>query len=98
MIYIRSEKEIEKLRSVCRLAAETMEFIRDDVREGTTSLQVSEKARQYIESHGARAAFLGYNGFQGAICVSFNDEVVHGIPGQRVFQEGDIIKIDLGTY
>jgi len=98
MIHIRSEREIEKLRSVCRLAAETMEIIRDDVRAGTTALQISEKARQYIESHGARAAFLGYNGFPGAICVSVNDEVVHGIPGKRVLQEGDIIKIDLGTY
>jgi methionyl aminopeptidase len=98
MIYIRSEKEIEKLRSVCRLAAETMEIIRDEVRAGTTTLHISEKARQYIESHGARAAFLGYNGFPGAICVSVNDEVVHGIPGKRVLQEGDLVKIDLGTY
>ncbi|MDP2984765.1 MAG: type I methionyl aminopeptidase [Candidatus Latescibacter sp.] len=98
MIHIRSEREIEKLRSVCRLAAETMEIVRDEVRAGTTTLHISEKARKFIESHGAQAAFLGYNGFPGAICVSVNDEVVHGIPGERVLEESDIVKIDLGAY
>ena len=98
MIHIRSDEEVEKIRSACRLAAQVMEVIRDDIRPGVSTLRVSEKAKDFIESHGGKAAFLGYRGFPGAICVSINDEVVHGIPGTRILMEGDIVKIDLGTY
>lgn len=98
MIHIRTEKEIGKIRAVCRLAAEAMEVTRKEIRPGITTREISEKARVFIESRGAKAAFLGYNGFSGAICVSVNDEVVHGIPGDRVLEDGDLVKIDLGTY
>lgn len=98
MIHIRTESEIEKLRVTCRLAAEAMEIARDTVLPGVTTLEISETVRRFIESRGARAAFLGYSGFPGAICISLNDEVVHGIPGDRRLREGDLIKIDLGTY
>jgi len=98
MINIRSDLEINKIRSNCRLAAGAMEIARDEIKPGVTTLEISEKVRSFIESHGAKAAFLGYNGFPGAICVSVNDEIVHGLPGERVLQEGDITKIDLGTY
>jgi methionyl aminopeptidase len=98
MIHIRTENEIVKLRIACRLAAESMEIARDTIRPGVTTREISEKVRQFIESRGARAAFLGYNGFSGAICVSLNEEVVHGIPGDRVLREGDLVKVDIGTY
>lgn len=80
------------------MTAEAMEVARDMVSPGVTTQEISEKVRKFIESRGARAAFLGYNGFSGAICVSLNDEVVHGIPGERVLREGDLVKIDIGTY
>ena len=98
MINIRSEGEINKIRSACKLAAEAMEIVRDEIKPEITTMEISEKVKSFIESHGAKPAFLGHNGFPGAICVSVNDEVVHGIPGKRVLQEGDIVKIDLGTY
>jgi methionyl aminopeptidase len=98
MIHIRTESEIDKLRTTCRLAAEAMEIARDAVKPGATTLEISEKVRRFIESRGARAAFLGYGGFPGAICISVNDEVVHGIPGERILREGDLVKLDVGTY
>ncbi len=98
MIHIRTESEIGKLRLACRLTAEAMEIARDAVQPGVTTLEISEKVRQFIESRGGRAAFLGYNGFPGAICVSLNDEVVHGIPGNRVLRDGDLVKLDIGAY
>lgn len=98
MIHIRSKSEIKKIRFACRLAAESMEIARDEVKSGITTLEISEKVRGFIEKNGAKAAFLGYNGFPGAICVSLNEEVVHGIPGDRTLENGDIVKIDIGTY
>jgi len=98
MIYIRSEDEIEKINSACSLVSQTMEVIRDEIIPGVTTLRISEKAKDFIEKHGGKPAFLGYQGFPGAICVSVNNEVVHGIPGKRKLRECDIVKIDIGTY
>ncbi len=98
MINIRSDGEINKIRFTCRIAAEAMEIARDMIEPGITTLEISDRVKSFIESRGAKAAFLGYNGFPGAICTSVNEEVVHGIPSKRVLQEGDIIKIDIGTY
>ncbi len=98
MINIRSESEIDKLRSACRIAAHAMEVALDEIKPGITTLELSEKVQDSIEEHDAKAAFHGYNGFPGAICISVNDEVVHGIPGKRVLREGDIVKFDIGTY
>lgn len=98
MIAIRSEDEVKTLRSVCRLTAEAMEVAQKAIKPGVTTRQISDRVQDYIESHSAKAAFLGYNGFPGAICVSVNEEVVHGIPGDRELTEGDIVKLDVGTY
>lgn len=98
MINIRSDGEINKIRSACRLAVEAMEIVREEIEPGITTMEISEKVKSFFESHDAKAAFLGYKGFPGAICISINDEVVHGIPGKRVLEKGDIVKIDLGTY
>jgi len=99
MIHYRSENEIANIRTACRLAAQSMEAARDSIRPGISTLEISEVARNFIESHGGTAAFLGYQGFPGAICVSVNDEVVHGIPAaHRKLEGGDIVKLDLGTY
>ena len=98
MINIRSDREIIKIRSACKIAAEAMEIARDEIKPGITTLEISEKVRDFIEAHGAKAAFLGYNGFPGAICISVNEEVVHGIPGRRVLKDSDIVKFDIGTY
>lgn len=98
MIHIRSEWEVKKIHTACRLAAQAMEVAQNEVRPGVTTLMISEKTRKYIESEGGKAAFLDYHGFPGAICISLNNEVVHGIPGSLALREGDIVKIDIGTY
>jgi len=99
MIHIRSESEIEKIREACTLAARTMEVVKEEISPGVSTRRLSDRAHDFIRSRGGRAAFLGYQGFPGAICVSVNDEVVHGIPDEnRVLEEGDIVKIDIGTY
>ena len=99
MINIRSEAEIEILREACSLAAQSMEVVRKEIRAGVSTLEVSGKAKDFIESRGGEVAFLGYHGFPGAICVSVNEEVVHGIPDKsRILEDGDIVKVDIGTY
>jgi len=98
MIHIRSAEEIKKIRSACAITAEAMSLARDTVKPGVATIGISEKVRKFIESRGAKAAFLGYNGFPGSICISLNEEVVHGIPDSRLLKEGDIVKIDIGTY
>ena len=98
MIHIRSEDEIALLRKSTALTARTMEVLRDRVKPGISTSELAGVALSFIESNGGKAAFLGYNGYPGAICVSVNDEVVHGIPGPRVLEEGDIVKLDVGTY
>ncbi len=86
------------MRVACRLAADAMAVIRDSIVPGASTLSLARKAQEHIESHGGTPAFLGYHGYPGAICVSLNDEVVHGIPdGGRILREGDIVKLDVGT-
>jgi len=80
------------------VTAEAMEIARDSIKPGVTTLQISNEASNYIKKQGAKPAFLGYNGFPGTICVSVNEEVVHGIPGDRVLNEGDLVKLDIGAY
>jgi methionyl aminopeptidase len=98
MIFIRSDKELEGIRAACRLTAEAMEHGSTIIRPGISTREISEDMRRFIESRGGKAAFLGYNGFPGAVCVSLNDEVVHGIPGDRIINEGDMVKLDAGAY
>jgi len=98
MINIRSDEELRKIRLVSAIAAEAMEVAHDEVRPGVATIEISDKVRRFIESRGAKAAFRGYGGFPGDICISVNEEIVHGIPKERVLNEGDIVKIDIGTY
>ncbi|MFC1573898.1 type I methionyl aminopeptidase [Candidatus Latescibacterota bacterium] len=98
MIAIRTDDDVTVIRSACRLAAEAMEIAKKEIQPGVTTRHISGKVQEFIEGNGAKAAFLGYNGYPGAICVSVNEEVVHGIPGDRVLVEGDLVKLDIGTY
>ena len=98
MIYIRSEDEIDLIRAACRLTAQAMERARGWIRPGVKTFEIAEDVRVFIESQGGKAAFLGYNGFPGAICVSINEQVVHGIPGNRVLESGDLVKLDVGAF
>jgi methionyl aminopeptidase len=101
MVIIKSPEEIRCVRKSCKLAASALNKILENIKEGITTLELDRIAEDYIIKHGARPAFKGYgikkNKFQHSICVSINEEVVHGIPGKRRLREGDIVSIDIGT-
>ncbi len=101
MIPIKSGKEIEKMRQACRTASEILEHLSDLVRPGITTKEVDEAAADLMHEAGVKSAFLGYRlghrVFPGNICISLNDEIVHGIGSQRRIQYGDIVKLDIGV-
>jgi methionyl aminopeptidase len=96
-IEIKTPAQIEKMRVAGLVVGETLELLRASVRAGMTTLELDRIAEDNIRSSGATPSFKGYHGFTGSICASVNDEVVHGIPGDRVIEDGDVISIDCGA-
>lgn len=96
-IPIKTEREIEKMRLACRAASEVLDRVAGLVRPGLTTGEVDQAAADYMAELGCKSAFLGYRGFPGNICISLNEEVVHGIGGNRRIQYGDIVKLDIGV-
>lgn len=96
MIRIKSEDEIFKIRKSCILLAETFLKLKEITKQGVTTKELDNFARKYIESHGGKPAFLGYMNYPASLCVSINNEVIHGIPGKRKLKNGDIVSLDLG--
>lgn len=96
MIVIKTPAELDAMRRVNRITARVRDDLAGMVRPGITTLDLGNAAGELIRRHGGVSAFYGYHGFPGQICVSVNDEVVHGIPGPRVIREGDIVSIDTG--
>ena len=97
MINIRSPREIEQLRKANAIVAEVFQRLKGEVAPGITTRELDQIAEEYIRSRGAVPAFKGYRGFPATLCISINEEVVHGIPGQRKLKEGDIVSIDVGV-
>jgi methionyl aminopeptidase len=97
MIPIKNEKEIEKMRLACKTASEILERTSLLVRPGITTGEVDQAAADFMAEAGVKSAFLGYRKFPGNICISVNEEVVHGIGGPRKIQYGDIVKLDIGV-
>lgn len=95
-IQLRTGRELDGLREAGAIAAEILGKCADLVSPGVTTGEIDEAARRLIEERGCVSAFLGYRGFPGAICISVNEEVVHGIGSDRKLEEGDIVKIDVG--
>jgi methionyl aminopeptidase len=96
-IEIKTPEQIEKMRTAGLLVGQTLELLRASVRPGMTTLELDRIAEDNIRSHGGTPSFKGYHGFTGSICASVNDEVVHGIPGDRLVEAGDVISIDCGA-
>ena len=101
MILIKSKKEIDLIRESCVIVAEVLQLLKRYVKPGITTIELDKIAEDYILSNNGRAAFKGYSqagsfDFPGSICSSIDDEVVHGIPGNRVLKEGEILSIDVG--
>ncbi len=97
MIIIKSKQEIIKLRKANRIVGETLQELKKHVAEGISTLELDRIAESYIRSKGGEPAFKGYAGFPATLCVSVNDEVVHGIPGPKKLKNGDIVSLDVGT-
>ncbi|MBN3523725.1 type I methionyl aminopeptidase [Paenibacillus apiarius] len=97
MIICKSEVELGFMREAGRIVAETHRLLAKSIEPGITTRELDSIAETFIRSQGATPSFKGYNGFSGSICASVNEELVHGIPGQRKLNEGDIISIDIGA-
>lgn len=97
MIIIKNDKEIEYMRHAGRLVGETLARLEEVIKPGITTGELDKVAENFITKHNAKPSFKGYNGFPASICTSINQEIVHGIPGNKVLQEGDIISIDCGA-
>ena len=98
MISLKSPREIEAMRKAGRLTAQARALAGSMVRPGVTTHEIDTAVRRFIESHGGKPSFLGYAGFPGSACISVNEVVIHGIPGPRKLQEGDIVSVDVGAY
>ena len=96
MIPIKSAAEIQKMRTACTAAAEVLRGVAAMIEPGRTTKELDEAAGELIEQFDGKSPFLGYKGYPGNICVSVNEEVVHGIPGKRRVQYGDIVSLDVG--
>jgi methionyl aminopeptidase len=92
---IRSQAEFEKLRVIGRIVREALDKTAAAVRPGMTALELNEIEASVLARNGAESAPPKVYGFPGALCISVNDEAIHGIPGERVIQSGDLVKLDL---
>jgi methionyl aminopeptidase len=97
MIILKTPEEIEIIARASRLVAETLQFLKPHVRPGVTTDELDRLAEEFIRSRGGRPAFKGYRSYPKTLCISVNDQVVHGIPSKRVLKEGDIVGLDLGA-
>lgn len=97
MVAIKSKSEIEKMKQAGRVTYGALCAVRDGIRPGVTTKELDKIAEDYIRANGCTPSFKGYGGFPGSVCASVNDEIIHGIPGKRVLEEGDIISIDVGA-
>ena len=95
MVTVKSEKEIEYMRESCRIDKETLEFVGKKIRAGMTTKEVDELVYKFITSCGAYPSELGYEGYPASSCVSVNEVVVHGIPSDRIIEDGDIVSVDI---
>jgi methionyl aminopeptidase len=97
MIKIKSDREIALMREAGRIVAETLSLMKEAVGAGVSTGSLDERAEEYIRERGGVPAFKGYRGYPATLCVSINEEIVHGIPGDRVLEEGDIVSVDVGV-
>jgi methionyl aminopeptidase len=96
-IVVNSDQEIVTMRQAGRIVATVLEVLKSQVRPGMKTEELDIIAAREVERLGAKPSFKGYQGFPANLCVSVNDEIVHGIPGKRVLREGDIVSLDFGA-
>lgn len=97
-IIVKTSEEIEVMRQANRIVADVLEMLQREMRPGLTTRQMDRWAHEYCRDQGAEPAFLGYRGFPASLCVSINEQIVHGIPSKKVkVREGDIVSVDFGV-
>lgn len=98
MIIIKNEIEIDLMRKAGRILGETLNLLEENVRPGITTGELDRIAEEFITKHGAKPSFKGLYGFPASVCISVNEQVVHGIPGNYKLKEGDIVSVDCGVF
>ncbi|MEG2453262.1 MAG: type I methionyl aminopeptidase [Clostridia bacterium] len=98
MIYLKNSADIAKMRVAGKIVRDTLLLLEEKCVAGITTKELDTIAYKYIISQNAKPSFLGYNDFPASICASINEEVVHGIPGNRVIKDGDIVSLDVGAF
>ncbi len=97
MIHIRAASEIDRLSKACQIVKETLQMLKKWIQPGITTLELDNKAEEFIRSQGAKPGFKGLYGYPATLCVSIDDEVVHGLPKNRELKEGEILSVDVGS-
>lgn len=97
MVVLKTSQELAKMKKAGSVSAQALQVGGAAVRPGITTGEIDRIIKSFILSKGAKPSFLGYGGFPASACISINEEVIHGIPGKRVIQEGDIVSIDVGA-
>ena len=97
MLYYKTKEEIELIRISSLLVGKTLAEVAKHIKPGVKTIDLDKIADQFIQDHGAKAAFKGYDGFPNALCISVNSAVVHGIPNNYTLKEGDVISVDCGV-
>ena len=98
MSSVKNSDQIKLMKEAGRITGEALVLAGEKIHAGMTTKQLDTIIRQHIESRGAKPSFLGYGGFPGSACISINNQVIHGIPGSRVIEDGDIVKVDVGAF
>lgn len=97
MVTLKSPREVQKMKDANKIVAEVLSILIEETSEGMTTLDLDKRAYDLTLKKGAKPAFKGYHGFPGTLCISVNEEVVHGIPDERVIKNGDIVGVDFGV-
>lgn len=97
MVTIKSKTEIEYMKVAGKVTGETLKLLETLVKPGISTLELDRAAEKYIRDNECIPSFKGYGGFPGSVCISINDEVIHGIPSKRILKEGDIVSFDVGA-
>ncbi len=97
MIVLKNERDLEAMRPACAVAAAVLDEVATFIRPGVTTREIDNFAAERIKAYGAKSAFLGYRKYPCYLCISVNDQVVHGLAGNRRAEFGDIISLDCGV-
>lgn len=98
MIHYKSKEELELMRQSAQLVSKTLGMLAKEIKPGIQTIKLDKLAHEFIKDHGAEPAFLGYGGFPYSLCISPNEQVVHGFPNEDYLEEGDVLSVDCGVF